>query len=434
MLLTAVVGAPATAFAGQDADVLIDDPLGALGDRRPAVEEAAAELPVDGLIVSVIPAIGDRPVEKVIRRRFVRLSSPGSDYSHMLLLSVEEQIAVFGLPIQDALVGPEGEPIAPILEPLEAASTVATESFEAGDAGSAALAGIEELEDQLAETGGGDGVEWQVWLNLLLPVLLYFGVRNLVRGIRARRRARAFAGGVTAVRDLRGGGTTLVSGAAVTSEPLVSPVTGSACIYWELSVQEQWRSTRIERGTELRVSPDWRGPGVQPEHLMDKVPYEREVETGSGVKDHGTIRRGAMFYLRDGTGEVLVDPDRAEVTASTTYEGTVDRSDPAYDAPGVPEHRSSLGVRHLREAVVPVDETVMVMGPVEVDGESPQIRWVGRRRPTAKNPFRISVEDPARVERAERRYMIRTFVVAALSLVGIIALLVTTGAWSGPTF
>jgi hypothetical protein len=162
------------------------------------------------------------------------------------------------------------------------------------------------------------------------------------------------------------------------------------------------------------------------------VPYEREVETGSGTKDHGTIRQGVPFYLRDGTGDLLVDPDRAEVTASRTYEHTVDRSDPAYHATGVAEHRSSIGVRHVREAVVPVDQTVMVMGPVEIDGETPQIRWPHRRRPTAKNPFRISNEDPARVQRTDRRQMIKRFVIAGISLAGIVVILVLTAEWTGP--
>jgi hypothetical protein len=238
------------------------------------------------------------------------------------------------------------------------------------------------------------------WLTWLLPVLLVVGLLNLVRGLSARRRLGGFAGGVTAVRNLRAG-TAMVTGTALAAEPLVAPVTGTPCVHWELSVSEDWRDPYPEEWLETNEAPAPR----------------------SGTVDHGATRRAVPFYVRDGTGDVLVTPDRAEITASSTFAGSVDRDDRAYYALDLPEHPSSLGVRHVSEAAVPVQAMVTVVGPVDVDGGAAQIRWTQRGGPSAGNRFLVTTEEPVRAERAERRAMVRHFAVAAACLIGMVVVL-----------
>jgi hypothetical protein len=233
-------------------------------------------------------------------------------------------------------------------------------------------------------------------------VLLIVGLVNLVRGLKDRARLRGFAGGVTAVRNLRAG-TAMVSGTALAGDPLIAPVSGTRCVHWELSVKEDW----LVEGRQRFEEEEW----------------SEEMVPRSGTVDHGTFRNGVPFWIRDGTGDVLVDPDRAEITARKTFAGSVDRNDAAYHALDLEEHYSSSGLRHLEEAVVPVDGFVTVVGPVDLGDGSPQIRWTGRSGPSAGNRFLVTVEEPTRAEGTERRGMIRHFGVAATCLLGMIVVL-----------
>lgn len=67
-----------------------------------------------------------------------------------------------------------------------------------------------------------------------------------------------------------------------------------------------------------------------------------------------------------------------------------------------------------------MNKPVTVVGPVSFEHGAPQIRWSvdGSR-------FLITVDKPRRAARRERFRMIRSFGVAAASLAGLVAILVT---------
>lgn len=211
----------------------------------------------------------------------------------------------------------------------------------------------------------------------------------------------------------------MVSGTAVTDEPLLSPITGTPCVHCEYSVQEEWHRTDVEHHEEIR---DEDHPVMGSRER--KVEWDEVTETGGMMKlDSG--RDAVPFYLRDGTGEVLVVPERAEVEAATTLEGPVEQSSPHYEVQGIkglpfPYSTYSTGVRQMSEAVVPTDARVTVVGPVEIEDGTPQIRWTRRRGPSAKNRFLITLDEAGTAERSERRQMTRHLAIAAACVVGII--------------
>lgn len=248
---------------------------------------------------------------------------------------------------------------------------------------------------------------WLWWLPWLLLVV---GVSRLLAGVKARRRVRGFSGGVVAVRDLRAG-QAMVSGTAVVDEALLSPVTGTPCVYWEVSVTEPWEVVTYDVVEEV-------GPTV-PGGSRQRA---SNVQTRSGATDHGTTRHGVAFQVDDGTGQVWVDPHAAEVIPAPTVHATVEPHEPAYHAIELREHPHSLGVRHVTEAVVRPGSPVAVLGPVHVDTTGTRISWTRRRLPGGRHPFRIMVDDPAWIQRAERRRMIRSFAIAAACLVGYLVL------------
>lgn len=275
---------------------------------------------------------------------------------------------------------------------------------------------FEALEPAQAGSDEFEAIDFLIWL---VPVLLVVGIVSLVGAIKRRRRLAVFAGGVIPVRDLGSAGdTVVVEGAVVTDDPLISPITNTPCVYCTYSVEEEWRRewTVREQVPVYRDPRDPRGRGID----YSEVTHQKsEVGTKVIAKDS----RSTPFQVRDATGEVLVIPERAEVTGQPGFEGVVDRSSPMFEVPGVREQPDSTGHRKLEEHLVPVGAQVTVVGPVETEGGTPRIRWEGRRRPSSRNPFVVTMQKAGDAARSDHRGMVRRFVVAGACLVGIVAVI-----------
>jgi len=272
---------------------------------------------------------------------------------------------------------------------------------------------------QPAQAGGDDfeAIDFLIWL---VPVLFVVGIVNLVGAIKRRRRLAVFAGGVIPMRDLgSASGSVVVAGTAVASNPLVSPITNTPCVYCTYSVEEEWRREWTVR-EKVPVHRDPREPRGRGIDYREVTHQQSKVGTKVIAKDS----RSTPFQVRDATGEVLVIPERAEITGQPGFEGVVDRSSPMFEVPGVPEQPHSTGHRKIEEHLVPVGAEVTVVGPVETEGGAPRIRWQSRRRPSSRNPFVVTMQKASDAARSDHRGMIRRFVVAGACLVGIVAVIV----------
>jgi len=303
------------------------------------------------------------------------------------------------------------------------------------------LAGIEKAEDLFVQAQGrggnrsgrasGEDPSWENFLVWLIPVFLILGLINLVRAIKARRRYSSFAGGVTAVRDLKDG-TAMVTGTVEAAEHLVSPVTNEACVHYDYEIHEDWHRTRIQRVKETVSTFDGSMYDGMGGYRGSRDVWRDEVKEEAGTKRVASDSQAVPFTVNDGTGEVVVLPDRADFVGVTTFNDKVDASDPHYAVAGVDGLRDSAGTRQLSEAVVRVGDVVTVMGPVETENGAPRMRWTRTLGPSAKRRFLVTVEDPSGAERSERRQMIRRFVRATAYLAATIVIVALNADWTGP--
>jgi hypothetical protein len=214
-------------------------------------------------------------------------------------------------------------------------------------------------------------VGWEGWLTWLIPVLLVVGGYNVYGAVRGRGRFSSFAGGVTPVGELSEGAA-MVCGKAVGLGTLRSSITDTPCVAYEFVV--------------LEASED------------PQTPIESVIDAGRGATE---------FHVRDGTGEVLVVPDGAEIVGARSYSG------------------GAGGARSATEWVVPDGGDVTVLGRVAFEDGVPTIRddrGFFRRR----SRYLITVEDPARAQRDERRGSLRRLAVATGCLLGIVLIVAVT--------
>jgi hypothetical protein len=405
----------APAAAQRPPNILIDDPHGELGFQTRAVVDAAVDLVGSGkptakrprFIVSVVRSRRGRSLDRVAARRFAKLAPRGPRQDLLLLLVVDDRAVHLTVRSRRALAKEEGRTVASIDKPLRRASRAGTRRYRrTGTEGAAALDAIRAFPSP-SSSSAAPGKEALTWL---FPPLLLLGLFGLVRGVRARMRLRGFAGGVVAIANLRPG-TAMVTGTVVADPWLISPSTGAECVYWEVSVKEDYQKVRVEH-EETDYS------------LGSRRTYREEVETGIGTFDHGTFRESTPFWVRDKTGGVYVVPDKADFKPKKTFSKSVRRGKPGYDAYGLGEVERSVGVRQVDEAVIPLNEEVTVVGPAEVGPEGAQI--VNRRRlgTSPRHPFLVTVDNPQRAQRRERRRMFRNFALAALCAIAMVVITV----------
>lgn len=136
----------------------------------------------------------------------------------------------------------------------------------------------------LADIAAADTGEYLFWLALVVVG----GIASLTGSLWQYRRGRVFADTPTSrIRSASQGYVELQGHAALMDgPPIVSPLTGKRCVWWQYKVEER-RTTTVNGKRQSR----W-----------------------------VTIRRGrsdSLFMLRDDTGQCIVDPEAAQVITET---------------------------------------------------------------------------------------------------------------------
>ncbi len=122
---------------------------------------------------------------------------------------------------------------------------------------------------------------------------------------------------------------------------IVAPMSGKSCVYVATSVEEErletYRTTRNGR-TVTRIRRVW-----------------RTIASNS---------QRTLFYLRDETGAVRVDPNGANVETELLLYQTLTRTQPEFYAwaGGVREAFNSCGRRRFREVGIPLHSSIYVLG------------------------------------------------------------------------
>lgn len=122
---------------------------------------------------------------------------------------------------------------------------------------------------------------------------------------------------------------------------IIAPMSGKSCVYVATSVEEErletYRTTRNGR-TVTRIRRVW-----------------RTIASNS---------QRTLFYLRDETGAVRVDPNGANVETELLLYQTLTRTQPEFYAwaGGVREAFNSCGRRRFREVGIPLHSNVYVLG------------------------------------------------------------------------
>ncbi|MBQ1277597.1 MAG: LemA family protein [Thermoguttaceae bacterium] len=129
-------------------------------------------------------------------------------------------------------------------------------------------------------------------------------------------------------------------------EATVAPMSGRPCVYVKTKIEEKRIETRTTKNSD--------GESVTKTEAVWKTLAENESRP--------------LFYLRDETGTVRVDPKDAEIVAEKFVEETLDRSAPEYFkwASGRSELPNSCGIRRFTEVGVPLSSAVYVLGKARV--------------------------------------------------------------------
>ena len=193
-----------------------------------------------------------------------------------------------------------------------------------------------------------------------------------------------------------------VAGTSRCSDPLVSELTGTPCVYYDMRVVREYQETYWDTdGNQNRVQRSRRG--------SDTVAQNN---------------RSCLFEVEDATGRVTVDPSEAKVVA----EKACDRFEPGeprgptlslgrwrFDLGGlaVVGGRRTVGYRY-QEKIVPVDRRIYVLG--EASDRSGHV-VIGK--PTAKGaPFLVSTKSEEALIKSARtaaRWLVVGTAVAALA-------------------
>lgn len=210
-----------------------------------------------------------------------------------------------------------------------------------------------------------DTTQWIV-VGIGLAILVV-GIIFIVMGVLAKRRLSVMAdtrtvgaGEAGHIADPSGTVKVEVFGVAETPEPLIAPVSGKQCVYFRHQVEE------------LRVEYD-----------RDTQGNRQRRESWHTITDE---KRHAPFVVRDSTGAVQVNPDKAKFVAQQTV-------DNAYGAPGYEPSRAQSGIGGVvgevlgsalgadrtagvrsSEWIIPVGQQAYVIGNAQQTPEGPVLR------------------------------------------------------------
>lgn len=175
------------------------------------------------------------------------------------------------------------------------------------------------------------------------------------------------------------------SGRVEHDDPLVAPLSGTACVQYAWTVREHWRRTQVSTDSKGRM--------------------RTRVVTGSDVVASGSA--ASDLRLRDDTGAIVVRAAGASWTPRTTFGATARRGQALYLSQAPDRTVSgSTGVRTFSETAVPVGEVAWVMGNARVrpDGQALEIGAGGE-----EGVFLISLA-------GERSHALKARILAALGL------------------
>lgn len=211
---------------------------------------------------------------------------------------------------------------------------------------------------------------WQIYvvpgfLGLVSLILLFAAGRALWRKRLIQNIPRSKVQGITI-------GLNELSGEAVSRVPMNSYLTKTNCVYYEYTIEEEYEKT---------------------ERYKDKNGKWKERKK----KEWRTIRSGGnapRFTLRDETGTVRVDPEKAEIDAEQVLSKVVKPRDPLWRLGPHRQINNSTGRRRFREAVIPNGAKVYLLGTARLreDIVAPEIA----HEPTSEI-FLISVREKKKV-------------------------------------
>lgn len=163
----------------------------------------------------------------------------------------------------------------------------------------------------------------------------------LLWGLRSLRRKRLLENVPTSKAKGVFLGLNEVKGRARADAPLTSCLAGERCVYYAYKVEESWSRTVTRTNSK----------------------GETETEEESGWETVASGGEEPPFEVEDDTGRLRIVPEGAEITATSVFDVTCDRSDPLYYAKG-PEGAVSHSdhERRFRESAIRVGEDVYVMG------------------------------------------------------------------------
>ncbi|MFQ3630076.1 GIDE domain-containing protein [Roseiflexus sp.] len=177
-----------------------------------------------------------------------------------------------------------------------------------------------------------------------------------------------------------------VSGVVEMDAPLLSKVSSTMCAAYRFTISREYEETITETDSQGKT--------------------QTTVQRGSEVIESGDVR--TLFYVRDETGRILVDPEGADIE----WQNTASAFELAHD-PGFARRRT-LGMRRTEQAL-PVGERVFVLGYAVDRGGRPALA----RSPKGERMI-ISRKNERQLiiatERSARRLMIAAIACGALGV------------------
>lgn len=132
-----------------------------------------------------------------------------------------------------------------------------------------------------------------------------------------------------------------LKGKALSRQPMRSYLTEKDVVYYRYTIEEEWKRSKVDGKGKTKTETGWE-----------------------------TIKSGEQrprFTLRDETGEVRIDPEKAEVEGARVLSKTCRRGDPLYYGKGPAKGvRGSTGHRRFREFVIENGQDIYLIGPARM--------------------------------------------------------------------
>jgi hypothetical protein len=182
-----------------------------------------------------------------------------------------------------------------------------------------------------------------------MPVLfalgLALGLLFLFLGFRVTRRKRLIADVPTSKALGVFIGAAELKGTAESDAPLTGYLSGTSCVYYAYSVDEQWSRTVTETYTDAKGNRQTR------------------TKTETGWKTVSSDLQNPPFYLKDDSGVIRIIPSGAQVQPVTSFNQTVSARDPLYFTKGpdtvIPD---STHHRRFTERNLPLHGALYIFG------------------------------------------------------------------------